>query len=1423
MDRRDELTAAIEKAVVSGETAGTQPLMDELFSLSQELEQHGVGPDDEKHDMRWDRDPTGNLYFARKADQNKEWLLGVNWRKAARDMWENPEKFGDMLWHSAQMAQDNLFYAGAADEGRTIAGFLEGAQTDMRLVAAEHAKERYGHTEDPALMEAYANHVYETMQTTHYGGILAEYPNLTEFMGGFGVPTLPLDPVFFKGVAAVTKQAGKTAVKASKWVAEEVGVDPGISKATKRVVNDYLADNPLIGAHWKATVDMAGRAKERVGAGVDVVKETGAALHNIFDYQAWARRIKWKMRNEAEADHFFDAVRYKSQLVIGELERMETEYIRLALKNVGAAGEHARELFMILDTPHAMVTVPDDVTEAYRIIVNRALQKPRSKRNRALVENIIDSSASPRAKLQPDEKALLKGLSEEQRQLIADVIDDPYSHIEVRPELRQLVAEGIRLKEIDQAASAMASKMNQFVSRRRMAPRGGAKKIADVKAGSGKVRVREAIRSAKRDAEVFDAGAEVEELMPGKQRLLYRKLFGSDPVLQRKEMRIGWVPWKLPEKTKRGPKVRLPGQVTAKHPSALARTSDFDTMILDGMSEDPFENFMLHAKTAFPDYRRGAQLKAVTRVMQGSDNVVWLRNADVTEAADVATRLAKEITKHEQAFGRTWGEIDKIEGKIFQLQNQLGKLGEVRPSIMSARSAASTKARKRTSRMVAIEKKLDALDNEGTDLEKRLSALGDDSPLRRNLVDRQRAITTQTRALEQRWKKLWMKQGQLQMVSSKPTNVARTGPAAMRRTRPGEAWSKEQLDEFAAKYSGKRMQVMKKRLLGMKRNASALHLVAQQHAMRRSAYRQAATTAAYEHATRLEHWKKYNEMIPALEKATGMKWVDFASMGMAPAAKKEFLRVVGDVGRTASSDIILVPENFAHYLQDMLPFAGTEGGKLHNVVKVYNAAMGYVIRPFTTTWRLLVTVPRSLYIGNNFTSSVSLSAVALKGRSLDPGLQSKALLGSILAAVKHPQAVDFAKQIPVQLDDGVYSLAEVIDKAQLLGLMTQLEKEIGSALQIHGPGQYLPKLMKNVLEADFISAPVKWGVDKITRGSVHHPTAGDDMVALLNAMSPAFHARWTENYQHFSTFLGFLKKMSDEGVQEAFTKTSKWSANYNLMTEAEKHFVKDWFAFYGWTKFILPYIVKFAKDRPDVLAQVIRAKGGWEHYASKYAPVSNEELPKFLRYTGMSAAPGAQPQEHIEVPANVAVYSVGSGQDPLTLSLGIMPLIDGLRTMGAKGVPISSLIAPGLALAGDFLSLRDDYGGSLPDFIDTSSKTALQDSMLWRLIMGSSKGLTQPALDLIDLYTGHPEQLSLELRFKGGKAILGMDNHFARFFGFEPRSIGGMLDPATGGVPGVSVYPVMLHEEQYRERNRILYRTRKRLGARKRIIEQRRD
>jgi len=1389
-------------------------------------------------------DTDGPLDAANEAlmkDRPKRWLFGIDFEAAAKGFWEHPDKIGEMLVEGAVAGAQAVAFTSGGEHSASIAGALVHAQNVSRQHAADYVAQRFP-DRTPEFQKAAADHVYNTMMQTRTLGALVASPHMTEFLVGFGLPTGITTSVTAAVKAA--KWTGRYATQSSKWVLKQLSetaaevpdaaaaaaraaasaartiddVDPamvaasfGASKKSVQSVGDYLAANPLIGEHWKSTVDMATRAS-------DTAIKTGTWIHDVFDYQAWSRRLAWMQKDPEKGKRFHESVRYKSQMVIGELEQMERRTLELIGRHIGQAGPRERELLEMLDQPWRYASVPDELVEPYRIITNHALDYGVGTKNAdEVVDFVVEKLTKPKVqKIDDAEKAALAALTPEQKAVIARIVDDPYSHIDVPPELQEALEAGIELAIIDRAASTLAGKMQQFARVRRQTKRQGLLRVKAIKAGSSNARVREAQRRAHKD------------LIGGEQA--FRSTVIRDVVgvkkpkgkLQERPYRKAYVPHKLEKEKKLSDLFRAPTQVTANHPSAMARTTSLDDMVLKGMPEDPFKNWLLHAETAFPKYKRGGVLREVSKIMRAEGMYVRLPAEAVTSVENLAARLAKQVTYHEQSFGRTWGEIHKAEKEIAKLEKYLGDLKDSRPGIMKTRGAVAKQVRGHTTRLIRTQKQIAEHRKALWDLVGKRAMVEKGSPEQQRLTNLYYDMKTEMRRLNRRHQKLLQKKTRIQWQGREPKVRTKEGQPP-REILPHEKWSKQQLDQYATKYSTRVLAAKRRRLKKYRQSATALHMVAQQHAMRRSVFQQALSIAALKHVRRMQNFKRVSEMPEALRKSTGYDWVNLADTGISPGAMNEFLRLTGRVGKTTADDVVMVPKQFAPFLNDMLPFAGKPGGRLAKVLEGYEAGMGYVGRPLLSAWRLAVTIPRFLYTANNLTSSVGLSAVALKSKALDPALQMKAVAGAILAAMRHPQAMAYAKKIPVHLDDGAHTLADVIKKARDLRLMSQMEDEIGAALRSQGPVSKLPEMMKAALEFDFLSKPVKMGYDKLTGKAAEAVTGGDHLAMIFNALSPAFHARWTENYQHFATFLGFLDNMSDAGIMKAFTKSSKWSANYNLLTDTERFFIKDFFAFYSWNKFIMPYIVKFAKDRPDILATVMRAKGDWEHYASRYAPVPMENMPKFLRHSGMSASPETQPQEHINLDPRVAAYCAATGQDPVSLSTAIFPFIQGLMTRGAKGMTIDQLLAPSLGLMSDFISLRDQYGRGLPPLVDTNSKTAMQDSLVYRYFMGAAKGVSEPMRALVDLYRGEPEELSFKLRVDVGRYWGGMDNHVARFLGIKPMSVGGMFDPATGGIPGMNAYMFMHHEEQFRERSRIINRAEQQIQRRRRIIDRRRD
>jgi hypothetical protein len=297
----------------------------------------------------------------------------------------------------------------------------------------------------------------------------------------------------------------------------------------------------------------------------------------------------------------------------------------------------------------------------------------------------------------------------------------------------------------------------------------------------------------------------------------------------------------------------------------------------------------------------------------------------------------------------------------------------------------------------------------------------------------------------------------------------------------------------------------------------------------------------------------------------------------------------------------------------------------------------------------------------------------------------------------------------------------------------------------------------------------------------------------LRYASPAMAARATENYQHLVTFMGALDDLSERGLAKALDFTSKWSGNYQRLGKWEQGVLRDTVGFYSWLRFITPHIVQQAFENPQRLGTWAKLRGGVERYTGRNAPFSAAGVPHHLKAFGVTSLPSAQPSQHV---SNVGShqYAMMMIENPLTMGLAILPALANIFGPEARGPRAIEILGPATQLFVEMVTGRDmRTGEELPPFLDFSSMGNFLSSGAADMVYGVVERPHQIVQNLTELYIDDArpgEAASLTLRYKVGRDLLGLDNWVARAFGAEGKSIGGMLDPLTGGVPGASNYPV---------------------------------
>jgi hypothetical protein len=576
--------------------------------------------------------------------------------------------------------------------------------------------------------------------------------------------------------------------------------------------------------------------------------------------------------------------------------------------------------------------------------------------------------------------------------------------------------------------------------------------------------------------------------------------------------------------------------------------------------------------------------------------------------------------------------------------------------------------------------------------------------------------------------------------------------------------------------------------VSLNEKAGAAILDAQNWLGKHAIYRQTADIAATKRAMRQRAALNVDSELHRLQQVTGTKWVNIADRNnMNHAAFREYMRVTSKAGQTVDNTAVLVPEAYASYVQDVLPFIGGKGS-MGAAVEALDALANATIRPLQSAWRLGVTVPRMLYTAKNFVSSVGLGYVALGARAFDPELQAKVMLGSMAQAAGENSWMraavggqKFTMRNGEQID-----MSQILDMAEKLRITSQIDPLMGIDVNTaKGLGSILPETTKALGELTEGRLP---GV--LRRRLPEKAQSLAEMAEVVTTkVSPMFHAKWTENYQRLLTFMGFLEDFSEDGIAKAFMKSAKWSSNYNMLGAGEKAIFRDMFGFYGWHRFIVPHIVRMTVERPEQLARIIRMRGDINEYTKRYNPIQYEFMPQHQQIIGMPGMPQTRPSQ-FTVDQDVAFYSAMVMEDPLSLTMAYMPYIEFMMSKGAKGKEPTELLGPAMMMMTDVLTMRDQKGRPAAGMFKMDRWESPNDSLVWRYFMMPVEASSKPFRNIYELYNNEPVQNSMQLKLMVGRQWLGLDNHVARMFGHEGRSVGGMTDPETGGMLGASQYPV---------------------------------
>jgi hypothetical protein len=499
-----------------------------------------------------------------------------------------------------------------------------------------------------------------------------------------------------------------------------------------------------------------------------------------------------------------------------------------------------------------------------------------------------------------------------------------------------------------------------------------------------------------------------------------------------------------------------------------------------------------------------------------------------------------------------------------------------------------------------------------------------------------------------------------------------------------------------------------------------------------------------------------------LKEATGLDYVALKHKDDLTGAGDVYKRITAKPGTRRVEETIFVPKDYARYVESFRPLFGLpeHASYADKMLK----GMDSISHGYMRLWRWMTVVPHLSSRIKDITGGFGLATVGLGTKALDPVLHAKAGMIAFAEASGLPGARKLAEGMTWK---GA-KLSDVLDVARSVGLTKQLEGHlVEPILRQEGLGHTLTDVAEKYI-GRFGDTP---GVRQISPSAV-------------SAMG--------ENYQHLVQFMGFLDDkvpLSPLSIARALDDTSKWASNYNRMGAFEKGAMRNVLGFYAWHRFVFPMMMQALYEKPEILAAWAKTRGGLDRYLGENAPVASGSLPAYY-YGSMAARATAQPQEYIkELGSHKS--AIMRMEDPLTIGFGLLPALQnglGLKSTGG-GERLAELAGPMAQFAAEIvLGRRLDNGAELPPMIDFSSPSNLWNSRVIQLFSKPVERFSTAWSDMYQLYKDRDkpsEAIDLALRYKAAHTLEGLDNWVARGLGAEPRSIGGMFDPLTGGTPGM--------------------------------------
>lgn len=498
---------------------------------------------------------------------------------------------------------------------------------------------------------------------------------------------------------------------------------------------------------------------------------------------------------------------------------------------------------------------------------------------------------------------------------------------------------------------------------------------------------------------------------------------------------------------------------------------------------------------------------------------------------------------------------------------------------------------------------------------------------------------------------------------------------------------------------------------------------------------------------------------------TGTLAGGFLKEGGANTLEGMFKQATRFPGDKLADDMILLPAPVKEHMDHLAKLIGRSKSDAENMLRIYDDFSNKFYRPARKNWSLLKTIVGGpTFFVRNAISGVGLAILGMGAKGMDPILHAQSLrLGILGAAAGSPEALEGLKKIDLTLRSGQKASAYDVWKAfESVGLSGQMEKRL-NLTDVVRMGSRDPGAAKNIIKGVFTgSKPAKQKLSELVGGAYRNSPkllekglAFGDVPGLKYA-SPMFWSRATENYQHMVTFLGFLDDLSEKGIARALDLSSKYSGNYNRLSQLEKSFMKDAFGFYAWSRFIGPHFVQQMAENPQRLAAFIKARNVYR------ASLGEEGKDKYgwqgraawLRENSVMAPDFIQPK--MKDNHHFAVLNV---DDPVSMGLSTLKGIASYwpGNVEAQGTEGSEMTGPALTSVLEFFMGRDVRTGEklegiegwaknqAGDFIDRPSRQFLlmnnwlrdnghpdaADSMWWRyaamrMMMGAPVYLQKP-------------------------------------------------------------------------------------------------